>query len=211
MITSKVIGVVKDYHFQSLHQIIEPVILTRHKTYFPIVSVRMEARAVASVISAVEKKYDGLNYAFPFEYDFLDKKIEELYIIDQKIGQILIWFSLLSIFIAGLGLLGLSSYSVEKRVGEIGVRKVFGATVKDILKIFTKEFTNLIIIASVIAVPIGWFAMDQYLQQFIYRINPAWWIFPLSALLAFLWAVTIVSFQAYKYAQKNPSDVLKWD
>jgi putative ABC transport system permease protein len=211
MITSKVIGVVKDYHFMSLHQIIEPVILTRHKKYFPIVSAKIEANSTASVISAIEKKYDQVNYAFPFEYDFLDKKVEELYIIDQKIGKILIWFSILSVFIAGLGLLGLSSYSVEKRVREIGIRKVFGASVSNILETFNKEFIILVIIASLLAMPIGWFAMDQYLQQFVYRINPAWWIFPLSALLAFTWAVMIVSFQAYKYAMMNPAEVLKWE
>lgn len=211
MITAHVIGVVRDYHYQSLHVQVEPVVLTMHKKYYPILSVRLGEADLQQTISAIEEEYNGLNYAFPFDYAFLDNQVEEMYVVDQKVGQLLIWFSLLSVFIACLGLLGLTSFTIQRRTREIGVRKVFGASVKDIITIFTGEFTNLLLIASVIAIPLGWFAMDLYLQQFAYRIIPAWWIFPLAAIVSFGWAIGLVSFQAYKYTFTNPAEVLKWE
>jgi len=211
MITAHVIGVVNDYHYQSLHVKVEPVVLTMHKKYYPIVTAQLEGDHVQQTINSIENEYKKLNYAFPFDHAFLDKHVEEMYIVDQKLGQLLIWFSLLSVFIACLGLLGLSSYAVEKRTREIGVRKVFGASVKDVLYIFTREFSILVLMASAIAIPVGWYAMEQYLQQFAFRVTMGWWIFILSALIAFVIAIATVSLQAYKYAQRNPAEVLKWE
>lgn len=211
IINAHVIGVVRNYHYQSLHVEVEPVVLTMHKKYFPIVSVRLEGNNLQETIRGIEEKYNQLNYVFPFEYDFLDKLVKEMYIVDQKLGQLLILFSLLSVFIACLGLLGLTSFTIQRRTREIGIRKVFGASVKDVLIIFTKEFSNLVVVAAVLAIPIGWFAMDKYLQQFAYRIVPAWWIFLLSAILALLIAIGVVGYQAYKYAKTNPAEVLKWE
>jgi len=182
-----------------------------HKKYFPIVTAQLESKNIQQTISAIEEEYKKLNFAYPFDYEFLDNQVEEMYIVDQKVGQLLIWFSLLSVFIACLGLLGLSSYAVEKRTREIGVRKVFGASVKNVLYIFTKEFSGLVLIASIIAIPLGWFAMNQYLQQFAYRTAMGWWIFVLSALIAFIIALATVGLQAYKYALRNPAEVLKYE
>jgi len=211
MITAHIIGVVNNYHYQSLHVQVEPVVLTMHKKYFPIVTAQLESKNIQQTISAIEEEYKKLNFAYPFDYEFLDNQVEEMYIVDQKVGQLLIWFSLLSVFIACLGLLGLSSYAVEKRTREIGVRKVFGASVKNVLYIFTKEFSGLVLIASIIAIPLGWFAMNQYLQQFAYRTAMGWWVFVLSALIAFIIALATVGLQAYKYALRNPAEVLKYE
>lgn len=211
MITARIIGVVNDYHYQSLHVNVEPIVLTMHKKYFPIVTAQLEGGNIQQTVNSIEDEYKKLNFAYPFEYEFLDTQVEEMYIVDQKVGQLLIWFSLLSVFIACLGLLGLSSYAVEKRTREIGVRKVFGASVKDVLSIFTKEFSGLVLIASIIAIPIGWFAMNQYLQQFAYRTTMGWWIFVSSALIALIIALATIGFQAYKYALRNPAEVLKYE
>lgn len=211
MITSRVIGVVKDFHYQSLHQSIEPIVLTTHDPFKPVVSMRISNRFEKEELAAVQTKFNELNYPFPFDYDFLEEKRRDLYTIDNKIATLVIIFSLLAIFIAGLGLLGLASFATEKRAREISVRRVFGATEVDVLKIFNKEFSVLVIIASVLAVPLSWIIMEKYLEQFVYRVSPAWWIFPLAALMAYLWAVGIVSLQTFRYARKNPAEVLKWE
>jgi len=134
-----------------------------------------------------------------------------MYITDQKLGKILVWFTILSIFIACLGLLGLSSFSVEKRTKEIGIRKVFGASVMDVLIVFTKEFSILVFIASIIAIPIGWYAMQQWLNNFAYHSKISWLIYFISAVLVFFVAMLTVGFQSYKYAQRNPAEVLKYE
>lgn len=211
IINSKVIGVVKDYHYQSLHQKIEPLVFTMHKNFLPIVTMQLNKKYANQTTELIETAYDQLGYPFPIDYKYIDKGIEEMYIIDYKLGTILIWFALLSILIACLGLMGLSSFAVEKRTREIGIRKVFGASVKEVMVYITKEFSILVLLAAIIALPIGWFAMDHYLQQFVYRDQMNWWIFILSALIAFIIALTTVGLQTYKYALKNPADVLKWE
>ena len=211
MITAHVIGVVKDYHYQSMHQQIEPIVMTMHKTYYPIVTVVAEGENIGQLIHIMEKQYAEMQFGYPFDYSFLDKDIEEMYIIDQKIATLVFWFSGLSIFIACLGLLGLSSFSLRKRMREIGVRKVFGASVKDILVIFTREFSWLIVIASIIAIPAGWFFMDLWLQNFAYHASMSIWIFLASAIIAYIIAIATVSFQAYRFATHNPADVIRYE
>ncbi|MEZ5196752.1 MAG: FtsX-like permease family protein [Bacteroidales bacterium] len=211
IIAAKVIGVVKDYHFQSLHQKIEPVVITMHKKYYPILTMQMNRNNAKQTVETIEAKYAKLGYPFPFDYEYLDKGVEEMYMIDYKLGKILIWFSLLSVLIACLGLMGLSSFAVEKKTREIGVRKVFGASVKEIMAFIVKEFSVLVLIAAFIAIPVGWYAMNQYLDQFAYRDQMSWWVFLLSAIVAFIVAMLTVGFQTYKYAMKNPAEALKWE
>ncbi len=211
IIASKVIGVVKDYHYQSLHQRIEPVVFTMHKKFYPIVTMQLDKNNITQTLEQVKSAYELLGYPFPFDYEFLDKEVEEMYITDQKLGKILVWFTILSIFIACLGLLGLSSFSVEKRTKEIGIRKVFGASVMDVLVVFTKEFSILVLIASIIATPIGWYIMQQWLNNFAYHSKISWWIYFNSAVLVFFVAMLTVGFQSYKYAQRNPAEVLKYE
>ena len=145
----------------------------------------------------------------PFDYSFMDEQFNKLYTVEQKTGQIIIMFALLAIIIASLGLFGLVTYAAEQRTKEIGIRKVLGANVANIVTMIAKDFLKLVLIASVIAFPVAWWAMNKWLQDFAYRINISWWIFMGAALLAVVIALATISFQAIKAAIANPVKSLK--
>jgi len=211
IIAAPVIGVIKDFHYSSLHRKIEPLIMTMHKKYYPIITVTPDGASIGQTIERIEGEYEKLGFNYPFDYSFMDSDIREMYLLDEKIGKLVIVFSLLSVFIACLGLLGLSSFSLRRRMQEIGIRKVYGASVKDVLYIFTREFSILIVIASLIAIPTGWYFKSLWFENFAYHGQIDFWIYLASALIALVIALATVSFQAYRYATQNPAEVLKYE
>ena len=145
----------------------------------------------------------------PYEYKFLDARYAKLYEAENKESSILIIFSCIAIFIACLGLFGLSAFTITQRVKEIGIRKVLGASTKTIVQLISKDFLLLVVIAAVIAFPVAWYAMSHWLQSFAYRIHIGWWVFVLAGIIAFLIAFATISIQAIKAATANPVKSLR--
>ncbi|MFC2156851.1 FtsX-like permease family protein [Acidobacteriota bacterium] len=205
-----VAGVIQDFHSASLHEPISPVILL----YAPVgnnISVRIDARNMNAAMAHIEKVWKRFLPAFPFNYSFLDEDISRMYRSEQRVGQIFSSFTLLSIFIACLGLIGLASFMAETRTKEIGIRKVLGASVTSIVIMLSKEFFKWVLISNLIAWPIAYFVLNQVLQDFAYRVNI--WLFPffISALLALIIAMITVSFQSIKAAISNPVNSLRFE
>ncbi|HEX5153775.1 MAG TPA: ABC transporter permease [Parafilimonas sp.] len=205
-------GIVKDFNFQSLHEPLAPMVIGFRNN--PVHSIDyFTVKLTGGNVDAALKQMDAILHSIDqnhlFEYHFLDKQWDMLY-RDDKIRQtIFLVISLLAIFIAALGLFGLTIYAAEQRVKEIGIRKVLGASIGNIVLMLSKDFLKLVLIASVIAVPVAWFVMNKWLQDFAYRININRWIFILSALAAIVIALVTISFQAIKAAVANPVKSLR--
>lgn len=200
----KIIGVMKDFHFKSLQQEIKPLSMRIEPNGCGLVSIKVSSNHLPATIAAIENKWNTLIPARPFSYFFLDEYFDEQYKSEQRFGKLFLNFAVLAIIISCLGLLGLASYSTMQRTREIGIRKVLGATVPNIVNLLSKDFLKLVVIAIVIASPIAWFAMHKWLQDFAYRIPISWWIFVLAAVTAAIIAIVTVSFQAIKAAVANP-------
>lgn len=206
----KLIGVVKDFHFESLHQKVVPMIfMPMRQGGANFLAVKIDGRDVQAGITQVEKLWKETLPGRPFEYQFLDERYKRLYEAEQKEGKLFTIFSGLAIFIASLGLFGLATFNTLQRVKEIGIRKALGATVPDILKLLSKEIVVLIIIANVIAWPIAWYLMNQWLNSFAYHIDMNVFIFLSAAVIAILLALITVSSQSIKAAMTNPSNTLR--
>ena len=208
----RVIGIVKDFHFQSLKDKIEPLVIAYIVN--PIHRVDYyTAKISASNIEATLEKLKAIMVKTaahdPFEYHFLDEQLARFYIEDHRRQTILIWIALATIFIACLGLFGLATYSAEQRVKEIGVRKVLGASVINLASLLSKDFLKLVLIANGIAFPIAWWAANEWLQEYAYHIDVKWWVFGLAGASAVLIALLTISFQAIKAAIANPIKSLR--
>jgi putative ABC transport system permease protein len=204
--------VVKDFHFQSLHAPLAPIVLGFRKNpvqelgYF---TLKLAPGNVEGTLAKVKSVLQGIDQDFFLEYHFLDKQWELLY-RDDKIGQyIFLAAALLAIFIAALGLLGLTIYAAEQRVKEIGIRKVMGASVSGIVLMLSKDFLSLVLIASIIAIPVAWYFMHRWLQDFAYRVSIDWRVFVLSAVVAGVIAMTTICVQVLKAAMANPMKTLR--
>ena len=206
-----IIGVVKDFHFRSLHEKINPLVLVIAPGWFTDVYIRMKPENISETLGFIEKSIKEFAPDFPFEYSFLDEDIDNLYKTEQQIGNLIKYGTFLAIFIACLGLFGLASFTAEKRTKEIGIRKVLGASVSGIVLFLTKEFTKWVILANLIAWPISYYAMSRWLQNFAYHVNIGIWTFLLSAALALVTALITISFQAVKTASSNPVDSLRYE
>ncbi|HET7001804.1 MAG TPA: ABC transporter permease [Puia sp.] len=205
----KIIGVMKDFHFKSLQEEIKPLSMRIEPNGCSLVSVKVSGNNLPSTISAIESKWNTLIPARPFSYFFLDEFFDEQYKSEQRFGKLFLNFAILAIIISCLGLLGLASYSTMQRTREIGIRKVLGATIPNIVNLLSKDFLTLVGIAIIIASPIAWFAMHKWLQDFAYRIPISWWIFAVAAVAATIIAILTVSFQAIKAAVANPVKSLR--
>jgi putative ABC transport system permease protein len=205
----KIIGVMKDFHFRSLQQPIKPLSMRIEPRGCNLVSVNLSASNLPATISAIENKWKKLIPNRPFNYYFLDEFFDRQYRSEVRFGNLFLNFAILAIFISCLGLLGLASYSTIQRTKEVGVRKVMGATVSNIVNLLSKDFLKLVVISFVIAAPIAWFGMYKWLQNFAYRINLGWWSFVLAGLAAIMIAFITVSFQAIKAAVANPVKSLR--
>jgi len=203
-----VIGVIRDFHFQSLHQEIEPMIM-RIGGFARFLVVRLQADNVQGTIRAIEGTWQEMTGGQPFQYSFLDEDFEALHEGEQKMGEIFVGFSLLAIIIACLGLYGLASYTTEQRTKEIGIRKTMGATVADIVLLMSKDFMLLVAIALAVSIPVALLAMNEWLQLFAYRIEIGPRAFVLSGLAAILLAFITVSYQSAIAANTNPGITLR--
>ncbi len=207
----RVIGVVKDFHFNSLHQRVEPLVIMPRlpNERFSQISARINMSNPQKAINWVEKNW---NKNFPgalFEYVFMDKKLNEQYIAEDRFSKFFLYFSILSLLIACLGLFGLTAFTVQQRVKEIGIRKVLGASVSNITTMLSKDFLKLVFIAAVVAFPIAWYAMNKWLQDFAYRITTSLWMFVAAGAAAFLIALITVGHQTIKAAVANPVKSLR--
>jgi putative ABC transport system permease protein len=205
----KVIGVVKDFTVQSFREVLVPFALFHRssKTYSDPLSfmiVRIQAGNTPQAIASLEAKWKSFAPGSSLDYNFLDARINMLYNNEQRMSNIFLVFALLSIMVACLGLFGLSAFAAEQRTKEIGIRKVLGASVSGIIQMLSKDFLKLVLIATVIAFPVAWWAMTKWLEDFAYRIPIGWWIFLLAGGLALMIALVTVSFQAIKAALMNP-------
>ena len=206
----EIIGVVKDFHFESMHDEIQPLILVLEKNCV-ILNIRIRPGNIEKVLpqikTVIKKHYSGI----PLEFHFLNETIDQLYKTELRLGKLFIYFSILAVFISCLGLYGLASFIVEKRTKEIGVRKVLGASVPGVVSYLTKDFTKWIFIANLFAWPVSYYIMTRWLENFAYRINIGIFTLILSGILAFTVAVGTVSYQAFKAARSNPVDALRYE
>ena len=202
-----VIGVVKNFNFKSLHEAISPLYMTLQPEGGLIFKIK--TTDIAGLLATMKKNWDTYNTGEPFTYDFMDDLFNKTYSTEQKTGSILNIFSVLIILVASLGLFGLVTYTAEQRTKEIGIRKVLGASVSQVTQMLSKEFLKLVLIASLIAFPVAWWAMNKWLQSFAYRISISWWIFLVAGFGALLIALITVSFQAIKAAIANPVKSLR--
>ncbi|SEJ42952.1 putative ABC transport system permease protein [Dyadobacter koreensis] len=204
-----IIGVVKDFHFASMKQTIEPVIFYYQPNEMNRIFIRTNGINADKVIASAEHLWKKYNSGFTFHYAFLDDAFNELYKNEQQTGLLFNIFAGIAIFISCLGLFGLAAYTAQTRIREIGVRKVLGSSVAGIVQLLAKDFMKLVLIGIVIAVPIAWYVMSKWLQNFAYRVEVQWWIFAVSGFLAFLVAMFTVSFQSVKAALMDPVKSLK--
>jgi putative ABC transport system permease protein len=206
-----VIGVVKDFHFLSLHQEIQPLVIHLTENWMSYLSVKINTTNIPRTIEFLKEKWKRFSPNYPFEYFFLDDDFEKMYRSEMRLGKIFMSFTVLAVFIACLGLFGLASFTSEQRTKEIGVRKVLGASVSNIVVLISKEFSKWVLIASLIAWPVAYYIVSQWLQSFAYRISIGIWIFLLATVLALFVAMATVGFKAVKAALTNPVDALRYE
>ncbi|HOY12694.1 MAG TPA: FtsX-like permease family protein, partial [Saprospiraceae bacterium] len=209
---AKIIGIVKDFHFQTLREKIAPMVMGYQQN--PIHNIdyytsRIEAKDLTSALKKMESILLSFDPENLFEYHFLDQQLALFYADDARRQSMLIWAALATILIACLGLFGLATYTAEQRVKEIGVRKVLGASIPNLAALLSKDFLKLVLIANGIAFPLAWWATNKWLQEFAYHIDLEWWFFALAGVVAVTIASLTVSFQAIKAAVMNPVKALK--
>jgi len=205
----RIIGVVKDFHFRSLHGETMPLFMKMISPWYRNLCIRISSTGVSGTIDHIESVWEEFAPGFPFEYTFLDEAIGSMYRAEQQIGTIFRYLTFLTVFIAALGLFGLASFTAEQRTREIGIRKALGASVPGIVMLFSREFVMWVLAANVIAWPVAWFVMDRWLQNFAYRAEMPAGVFVVSAILALVVALITVSFQSVKAALSNPVDSLR--
>lgn len=210
--TGNIIGVVKDFHFESMHQRIVPIVLVMFPPRigaFNNLSIKIAGKDLRGSLSQMEATWKKHFPETPFDYVFLEDNFNKLYEAEQRQATLFTAFACVAIFIACLGLFGLSAFAISQRIKEIGVRKVLGANIQSIVTLLSKDFLKLVLIAALMAFPIAWLAMNSWLQDFAYRIPISWWVFVLAAIAAALIAFFTVGFQAVKAAIANPVKSLR--
>jgi len=208
----KVIGVVKDFHFKSLYNKIEPVIFFISERPRSLLTCKINPERKKQALGFIETKWNEFNAKRPFDYEFLEEQMDEMYQSEEKISTIILIATSLTIFIALLGLLGLSSFIAEQRTKEIGIRKVVGASVANILKLLYREFAILIVIAFIIAVPVSWWRLNIWLEtSFVYHQSLQWTYFLIAGLVAFVIGIGTISYFILKAATGNPVEAIKYE
>jgi len=199
-----IIGIVKDFHFASLKQKIEPAILCDAPQNCGTIFIKTTGMGAPQATKAAEKAYKAYNPVVPYSYEFLDANYDALYKTDMRSGTLFSIFAGIAIFISCLGLLGLAAYTAQVKVKEIGIRKVLGASVTNITAMLSADFLKLVVLSIIIATPIGWYAMQKWLQNYAYPVQMHWWVFALAGTSAIVIAFVTISFQAIKAALVNP-------
>jgi putative ABC transport system permease protein len=202
-----IIGVIKDFHFRSLHEAIAPLVMLNNPTSGLI--LKTKTTEMADLIASINEKWQAFQVEEPFTYALLDELYNETYLAEQKMGNVLQIFGFITIFVACLGLFGLVTFTTEQRVKEIGIRKVLGADVFQIVSILSKDLLLLVAISFVIAIPLGIYLMEKWLQGFEYRIDVHVWVFILAGISTLLIALFTMSFKTIKASLSNPVDSLR--
>jgi putative ABC transport system permease protein len=204
----RVIGVVEDFNFLSLKEKMDALVIAPNEDR-RVALVKIKSGNIQEALAIIKDAYKKVAADYPFEYSFLDQNFDDLYKTDLKQQQLLSLFSGLAIFIACLGLFGLASFTAAKRFKEIGIRKVLGSSIQNVVWLLSKDLVKPVIIATFIAIPIGWLAMNKWLESFAYKTPLSWWIFALAGLITFGIALITISFKAVKAAMRNPSESLR--
>jgi putative ABC transport system permease protein len=210
-LSGRVIGVVADFNYESMHREIVPMITYIRLGSTNTVSLRIAAGNIQETITYIQRIWDRFHPGYPVTYTFLDDRLNALYRNEARMMEMFGYFSILAIFIACLGLFGLASFTTELRTREIGVRKVMGATVSKIIILLSREFAKWVLVANIIAWPVAYFAMNKWLDNFAYRVNIGWIAFLLTAVLTSMIALLTVSYQSIKAAVANPADSLRYE
>ena len=205
-----IVGISKDFNFNSLHYKIEPMfLLDQGASSFSMMSVKINGRQAGNAIPFIQSTWKKVLPEYPFEYQFLDDHFKELYKTDTQVSQMVAIMAGLAILISCLGLFGLASFSAEKRTKEIGIRKILGASVNDVVFLLSKHFIGLVLIANLIAWPLAWLALHRWIQDYAYRVAISWWVFVLAGIAALLIALLTVSYHAISAALSNPVKTLR--
>ena len=210
-IEGTIVGVMKDFHFKSVHTGIEPLALFGYPEWFQYILIRLSPGDISKSLKAVEKVWNRVLPNAPFDYRFLDEDFDRMYRTETSMSKLVKYFAILAIIIASLGLFGLASFTAEQRMKEIGIRKVLGASVQNLVLLMTGQFTKWVLIADLIAFPAAYFIMKKYLEQYAYRIDLPASVFILAGILALVVALLTVGFQAIKAAIMNPANTLKYE
>jgi len=205
----KVIGVVQDYHYKNLHEKVSASVIQLYPQVVYKVAVKAKTADMRSTVDFINKKWSQFVLAYPLDYKFMDETYGMMYKSEEKLSDLLWIFTIMAIFIGCMGLFALAAFSAEQRTKEIGIRKVLGANVFNIVGLLSKNFLAMVLIASLIAIPVAWWAMNSWLNDFPYRVNLSLWIFGIAIVAALLIAFITVSFQSVKAATANPVKSLR--
>lgn len=205
----KIVAVIKDYHLESLHTPVPPLVLCFDKNQHWLTSVKISGNNIQETIQFMESTWDEFSTGFPFEFTFLDQEFDTMYKSEGQTQKIAVYFSILAIFIACLGLFGLSAFMTQRRFKEIGIRKVLGSSIGQIVTKLSREFTVLVLISNIIAIPISFFILTKWLQDYPYHANINWWVFLISVFTTLVVALITVSFHSFKAAIENPVDAIR--
>jgi putative ABC transport system permease protein len=207
-----VIGVVKDFHYESLHNQISPIIMYYDPSTFNNISIRVTLAERGKTLIFIEKIWQAYNVTdYPFTYDYLTDRFNRLYKSEGNMRTIFSYFMIVAISIAILGMVGLSMFLIEHRTKEIGIRKINGASVSEVMRMLNNNFVKWVVIAFVIAVPIAYYAMHKWLKNFAYKTELSWWIFALAGIIALVIALLTVSWQSWRAATRNPIETLRYE
>jgi len=205
----QIIGLLRDYHLSSLHKLITPVIMMRGSGNY--IAARIQSDHVPETIRMIENIWNEFAPNVPFVYSFLDEEFDALFRAEQRFGKLVGYFSVLTIFIACLGAFGLATFSAEQRTKEIGIRKSLGASISQVVLLLTRDFTRMVALAFILIVPVAWYAMSRWLENFAYRTNISIWVFLFAGIAAILFAWLTVSYQAIRAATTNPVKALRYE
>ncbi|MFC2126470.1 ABC transporter permease, partial [Bacteroidota bacterium] len=206
-----IVGVVKDFNFASLHSDIGPLVICQNPGRYQALLFKVRSENIDATLSFMDSKWKELSNGAPFDYSFMDEEFDRIYKAEKRIGQIFIVFMVMTIFIACIGLFGLTSYTTIQRTKEVGIRKVLGSSVFAISYMFVKENIKLVIAALVLSIPMGYYFMNKWLADFAYRINLDWRIFLFASGIVVFIAIVTVSFHAVRAALINPADSLRYE
>jgi len=210
-LTKTVVGITADFHYHGMQEIVEPLVLDIENSLFKKITLTVKPTDLQSTIPFIEDKWTELFPGVPFEYAFLDEIFDRQYRYEEQTGRVLAIITSIGLVIACLGLVGLASFTTLRRKKEIGIRKVLGASVSSIVNLLSREFTKWVLLANIIAWPIAWYAMNQWLENFAYRIEISWWVFVLAGGVALVVALLTVSWQAINAALANPVESLRYE
>ncbi len=206
-----VTGIINDFHFKSLHENMEPLVLYIYESRYNFLALKLATHDVRNTVSFVQQQWKKIAPDSPCEYFFYDSYYDQLYKKEARFGQIILIFSLVAILIACLGIFGLAAFTAENRTKEIGIRKINGAKISEVMLLLNKDFVKWVIIAFIVATPIAWYAMHKWLENFAYKTELSWWIFALAGIIALTIALLTVSIQSWKAATRNPVEALKYE